>query len=488
MNVIYQDNSDNFINFWMLNNPLSIPQEVIQYHPPESRQFSTNKTNVMIRRIFEGQDSFNNRELTIFGEFLDIADDFDQMDNNISFIKSDIIRFIYYANFNASLAFKQSIESTTFLKSIFPINLTHDIKKIFETKMIYTFGRDINYNPILIINCQKILEEKAKNDNLQLSIIFIIDYIVKYMLLPGQIENIDIIIQEKETDDLEIKKNEESIIIFLLDLIVKNYPIRVDIVFFKNTNTELMNNIFSKINTRGIEFLPYKSMQSLIHPEQREAKFEGTADSLDNNINFIPFNASKNFKVEEMPKKRNVTKVEDENPKQVNQSFNKYDEDNNVLMKSLDSSELSSEIDADKKVKNATTQNDNKSNNPIILDRKVWTAILQGITNIILIIYTIKIDKPNFENENRDISSSNYEECNSKFFIGSSNYDECNSKFFDCSKMDGSKADTNSKFDTSFEKDKKGLINFENLIKEEECEDKSEQETKPAKKGKIYLN
>jgi len=281
----------------MLNNPLSIPMEAKQYYPTQENYFldkTCNYGETKIRQIFEGQDSFTDEESKLINEFLDIAN---RSDKDLCFIKSDILRFIYLSDFDPNLAFTLSTKSQEFMSTIFPINLTDNIKRIFEKKMIYTYGRDCFYRPILIINCLKIEQEKAEISDLKLSIMFMMDYIVKYMLLPGQIENINIIFQLQDLTDSTTNKTIPDSIIFILNLILNNYPIRVFSIFFNDIENDSIKNLKTKWNLIGVEFGDYSKLLKFIHPEQLEEKFGGSAESLENNINFTPFNASKNFRI-----------------------------------------------------------------------------------------------------------------------------------------------------------------------------------------------
>ena len=156
----------------------------------------------------------------------------------------------------------------------------------------------------------------------------LMDYIVKYMLLPGQIENINIIFQLNN-----MKLSEDSNEVYLLDLIANNYPLRVNVIFLE-LETELVYKLKTKSNLKGIDFYSFDKLKELINPEQLEEKFGGSADSLDSNVNFIPFNASKNFKV--------VTNVETNNTiLDPNKSFNKLvdsvniDDDSRILDKNM---------------------------------------------------------------------------------------------------------------------------------------------------------
>ena len=69
MNVIYQNKLESFINFWMLNNPLSIPIEAKQFYPTDENYFSNNISNFKVRKIFEGQSLFTDNELKLINEF-----------------------------------------------------------------------------------------------------------------------------------------------------------------------------------------------------------------------------------------------------------------------------------------------------------------------------------------------------------------------------------------------------------------------------------
>ncbi len=293
MNVEYEEKSDTFINFWLLNNPLSIAAECKQYHPPEESYFTDENHlfNRKLRKIYEGQNSFISEELKLIDDFIDTAE---QADEPIVCIKSDILRFIYLVNLDISLAYSLSKKNQDFMKSLLPIKLTKEMQKVFELKLVYTFGRDCFFRPIVIFNMEKFYKENLEID-LKPATIFLFDYIVKYMLLPGQIENIDLILKMNESNTENKDKDNEEIIRLLTELLVSNYPFRISTIFIKNIETDLYQKLKGNSSLVGIDIFSYERLKDFINPEQLEEKFGGEAENLDNNTSFIPFNPSKNF-------------------------------------------------------------------------------------------------------------------------------------------------------------------------------------------------
>ena len=73
-----------------------------------------------------------------------------------------------------------------------------NIKQLLNSGGIYINGRSKNLRPIIIINVEKILESKpffGQNENdLIFTIIFIMEYVEKFMMVKGRIENLLLII------------------------------------------------------------------------------------------------------------------------------------------------------------------------------------------------------------------------------------------------------------------------------------------------------
>ena len=63
---------------------------------------------------------------------------------------------------------------------------------------VYIHGRDKNLRPIIICNIQKLIQQKhlfgENNKDLINLVIYLLEYMEKFMLIPGRIENFILII------------------------------------------------------------------------------------------------------------------------------------------------------------------------------------------------------------------------------------------------------------------------------------------------------
>lgn len=171
--IIYKilDDTINESSYWSLDNKIINPQ------PFEIK-----------RRIFDNKDNWLLYELSTLKELNKLL----EYNLHSNFSDGDKLRFLHSSNFDLK-------ETVTLIKNtyLFKINYkeillnpNETILKILNTGTIYINGRDADYRPIVIFDLKKYIfySSKFELDSWLESIVFLCNYIINKLLLPGIVE------------------------------------------------------------------------------------------------------------------------------------------------------------------------------------------------------------------------------------------------------------------------------------------------------------
>ena len=107
-------------------------------------------------------------------------------------LESDTLRYLQATNYDVKKTYnliKENLKSTDQAIKI----IDKRIRFILNYGFIYMYGRDMHFRPIIIVEVKKSCELLDKLnytfDELSQAMLFFMNYIVNYILLPGQIEN-----------------------------------------------------------------------------------------------------------------------------------------------------------------------------------------------------------------------------------------------------------------------------------------------------------
>lgn len=165
------------------------------------------------------------------------------------------------------------------------IKKSDDVKKLFQSKSLYIFGRDFEYSPNLIINLEKLLIcFKGSSRKSMISFgIFILNYIESYIIIPGQIERINILLDCNNVNDIPDS---------FLEILYKFSAfksIKISKIFVLNNRLEYIKDILKKFskNLNSTYFINDFSMMKIFYnSSQLEMKYGGTFENLEDSKNF----------------------------------------------------------------------------------------------------------------------------------------------------------------------------------------------------------
>ena len=208
-----------------------------------------------------------------------------------------LLRFIYSCKMSVYLS-KQAIRKhSQWLNKIFPFEIENNEKWIINLGAIYLKGRDSCFRPIVIIDGLKFINvlEKCEEKEITNSIIYLFEFICNHLLIPGQIETWNVII------DLRELKN-----IYFFPLIIKRIIVMLSENYRHRLNKLIIYNFSNYLNTILLNLLDDKSfscennkiiysssdsslnsyLEKFINKSQLEEKFCGNLDNV--TTNFFP--------------------------------------------------------------------------------------------------------------------------------------------------------------------------------------------------------
>ena len=197
--------------------------------------------------------------------------------------------YIYSTDCDIPKAYERMIKYFNWYNSFFPITFTPKDKaiEILNSGFCYCYGRDHEFRPILIVQ-PYIYQTKLKNhspDDLMRASIFLCEYVKNNLLIPGQIENWNMIVNLKGTSVTSIPAPIRKVISCLSDNFIarlyKSYVLGLN--FFLKILFKLICSFLEEITVRKIVVISGKedkTMRNFIRGDNFEKRFGGDADNL----------------------------------------------------------------------------------------------------------------------------------------------------------------------------------------------------------------
>ena len=285
---------------------LAIPSnEMYRFFPPSDEillQDSNPQKN--IRFIFNGQPKteFEQRKLS---EYNDYELKHGKLTYPDFWLESETMRLLQAAEYDVEKAYKSIIDTINFINKN-PIVINDRIISALNSGIMYVYGRDHHFRPLIQVSVKtyiKIIDKKEFTfDEINKSIIYLINYIFKYLFIPGQIENWVTIIDFKGAgvSDISDFKKLLGVLNSYRGRVFRNYFINVS--GFLGIAVKAAVNLFGSSTARKLKILAKDElhlMNEIISPDNIQKKFGGTApDALPGNNNlFPPRMPSKNFAI-----------------------------------------------------------------------------------------------------------------------------------------------------------------------------------------------
>ena len=166
--------------------------EMYRFFPPEEEIISIDKSNPHknYRYIFNGQikTDFEREKLSQFYEYESKTK---KINYPSDWNESDTMRILQATEYDIKKAYNNIIENINWLENI-PKTICDKTISLLNSGFMYVHGRDHHFRPLIFFKIKVVKNILGKNynfDDINKSIIFLMNYILKYLLIPGQIEN-----------------------------------------------------------------------------------------------------------------------------------------------------------------------------------------------------------------------------------------------------------------------------------------------------------
>ena len=290
------------------------PMQAYFFFPNQSDTFIENPTDpCKSRRIFfEGNIEYTTFEKNKMKEFMEEINKYNK--NNLN--DQILIPF----NWSVAETLK-CLQSTTynFPKSIIllkdylhwrlkvdKIVLTEKILEILNTGFFYVCGRDSRFRPIIVQNFNKYKKYTGKytDQEYEEAIIYFMQYVVKNLLIPGQIENWNVIVDKGDYNIFSIPTG----IMNIARMLQNNYRSRLykGFVFgFSGFWTFLwiiVKSFLDESTNAKITIMDSSNKNllfDLINKEQLEKKYGGDIENIEEGHFFPPNNNNQNYLIKD---------------------------------------------------------------------------------------------------------------------------------------------------------------------------------------------
>jgi hypothetical protein len=269
--------------------------DAYMYFPPKEEiiEFDENNPKESYRRIFDGSIQYNYFEEAKLKDLKDFIEKFNkkQLKKNLQKLpdlnNNELLRFLYSTNFDFPKAIDLIVTHSEWRKVSLPCKLTDRVMEILNIGLIYIHGRDCRFRPIINISAN--VFEKYKEiyslKEIEIAIIYLLEYIKDFLLIPGQVENWTVVIDLKDVYITSVPNELQKIITHLQI----NYPCRLFILYIINIcgNLDFMWSSIKpllNLNTqRKIKLLKSTNFQEIftfINPMHLEKKLGGKANNM----------------------------------------------------------------------------------------------------------------------------------------------------------------------------------------------------------------
>ena len=277
-------------------------EEMYRFIPPEEEIINIDKSDPSksYRYIFNGQPKtqFEKEKLS---EYLEYESNKGKLNYPKNWLESDTMRLLQASEYDIKKTYTTINENIQWLNSI-PKTINDKIITLLNSGFMYVYGRDHHFRPVIIVpikNVKTAISKKFSFDDINEAIIYLMNYIIKYILIPGQIENWIVFVDFEDVgiSDIGEFKKILSTLSKQRGRVFKNYFVNIGGFIKMSVNAAV--KMFSSVS-RKLVILSHndlKKAQELISPENLEKKYGGLAPDIvpgGNNL-FPPIMPSSNF-------------------------------------------------------------------------------------------------------------------------------------------------------------------------------------------------
>ena len=261
--------------------------EMYRFFPPQEEIISIDKSNPHknYRYIFNGQPKTEYEE-TKLSQFYEYEAKNKKINYPSDWIESDTMRMLQAADYDIKKAYNNIIENIQWLETI-PRTINDKTIYLLNSGFMYVHGRDHHFRPVIFCTIKKVKNLLATDDtydfeDINRSIIYLVNYVMEYLLIPGQIENWIIFVDFDGMGVTDLGDFQKIITTFSKrrGRVFKNFFVNIGsfLKFSLKTVMKMVSSVAKKSIILGSNEL-YK-VTELISPDNLEQKYGGKAPNV----------------------------------------------------------------------------------------------------------------------------------------------------------------------------------------------------------------
>lgn len=302
--TLSNDMIQEFTNFETIRHLVAKPPKDAYFYIPQGTElieFDEKNVTKTLRRIFEGGVEYNNYEK---GKLNELKKEIEKQNEHLKNKKNKkssktmlilpdywrdyhSLRFLQATGYNLSKTIDMITNHLEWRKINLPPRITENAMKILNSGFIYIHGRDSKFRPIMVIvaNIYDKYKKTFSFSDWEIAVIYFMEYAINNLLLPGQIENWNIICDLNGISITSIPEDLRKI----LSILQNNYRCRLYVMFIVNIGGfvsfawGLIKKFMDPSTQRKIRLLKGDALKDLfqfINRKQIEKKFGGLAEDV----------------------------------------------------------------------------------------------------------------------------------------------------------------------------------------------------------------
>ena len=294
------------------------PKESYYYFPKgeEIMTYNSKKPIKSIRRIFYNI-KYTDNEYKLCNELKEIIKSHTELKLPDYFDDYLILMFVYARGGDLKASYELIIDYLNFINRNFPFLITPKSKvvEVLNKGFIYTYGRDNRFRPIIVCQCKVFqkYKEKYQFEDLLPAISFMCQYIINNMMIPGQFETWNMLVNFKGVSIISLPDSLKK----LIPALSNYFPCRmnktyiVGLSFITRILYRFVVNFIDPITASKIVVINSRKDPALyqnIRKDNIEEQFGGTAPNLpiDNENGYFPPRMPSNFFIKDEENKNDI--------------------------------------------------------------------------------------------------------------------------------------------------------------------------------------
>ncbi|KRW98932.1 CRAL-TRIO domain [Pseudocohnilembus persalinus] len=248
----------------------------------EEHQYQVKGKKKMSRQLFEGRIQYTDLEKEEIQKLKQLLKEKEQLDVIEGWQESEILRFILGNQFDLKKCIKSMVEHNEWKKKWIPQKYNKQIEEFLG--IYYIQGRDSCFRPILVLQLKRLNLKEYDEDFLYGAITFLIEVVIRNMMIPGIVEDQVFIMNFKDMGLTDIPM---SFIKKLINYLQNNYRSRLYRFYAVNVPKSItftwyvVKQVLEDTTVKKINFINENVPKPLFqhtHPIQLEKQFGGEGE------------------------------------------------------------------------------------------------------------------------------------------------------------------------------------------------------------------